>query len=365
MLKLIRLFFRPAILGTIAAGFGIINGANTLFGGGGGSGGGYAGGTGTSMPYYVPTGQAGADQQWQQMLAQMFGQQSGVTGSVMNPLAQSYANTLGINQQPLVQAGQQAGQQYGDLAGTAQGFSNTLGQQGMGQLQAGQDIYNLGRDPQNQLHDFLQAQTVDNSRAATSARGVGMSPYAAGIENDATKNFNMGWQNNQLGRAESGLQAMGGANQIGGADLSGAMGFGQQAPQFMMQSAAAPIGAQQQAYGAPAQAATQYAGQFGQAISGPEAGLMSQIIPYLNYGAGAGSYAGSAGLANAQFGNQMQTQGLERLLGGMQGMQGQMNTPGSWLSGMFGGGGQNTNYNSAGIFQPYYSGMDSGGSAFG
>lgn len=176
--------------------------------------------------------------------------------------------------------------------------------------QAGQNTYNLSRDPQNQLHDFLQQQTVDNSRAGTSARGIGMSGNSAGIENDATRNFNMDWQNQQLARQAQGTQAFAGAGQ----------------------------GAAQAGLANNAQAFTQ--NQTG----------MNNLTTGLGQVFGNGGLFGSGG-------------------GGAGGV-------GSWLTSMFGGGAgaapagtsydSGGNYNSAGSFNPYYTGTDaSGGAAYG
>lgn len=341
LIDLLRAYFRPQFLATIGSIVGIGSGLNSLFGGNDSGGGSPAAPSysGAGNTLYTPTGTGTADTTWQQMLAQMFSQQQGVNAGVTNPITSAYNNQLGINQQPLINAGNVAGGQYGNLAGQATGFSNQLGAAGTNQLQAGQDIYNLGRDPQNQMHDFLQQQVVDSSRAGTSSRGLGMSPYAAGLEDDATRKFNMDWQNQLLGRANTGLTAMDNANRVAGADFSGALNMGGQAPGYTLQGANAPIQAQAQAYGAPAQYATQYAGNVGTAMQGPEAALMAQIIPYLNFGAGAGSYAANAGLNSAQFGAGQQTQGLERILAGMQNFG---NNPGSWLQGM----GSNQGYGS-------------------
>lgn len=72
---------------------------------------------------------------------------------------------------------------------------------------AGRDVFNLARDPQNALHDRTQQQVVEGARAGQTARGVAMSPYGAGLEGDAIRNFNIDWQNNLLGRSVSGLNS--------------------------------------------------------------------------------------------------------------------------------------------------------------
>ena len=77
--------------------------------------------------------------------------------------------------------------------------------------QAGQNTYTAGLDPQNALRDRTQQRVVDASRAGTSARGIGMSPVAAGPENDAVRNFNIDWDAGRLARQVQGTQAFTGA----------------------------------------------------------------------------------------------------------------------------------------------------------
>ena len=76
---------------------------------------------------------------------------------------------------------------------------------------AGQNTYTAGLDPQNALRDRTQQRVVDASRAGTSARGIGMSPVAAGMENEAVRNFNIDWNAGQLDRMAKGTQAFTGA----------------------------------------------------------------------------------------------------------------------------------------------------------
>jgi hypothetical protein len=179
--------------------------------------------------------------------------------------------------------------------------------------QAGQNTYNTSLDPQNALYDRTVQRLQDQSRASSSAHGAAMGPYAAGLENQAMGNFNIDWNNAQLGRQVQGTQAF----------------------------------------------------------------------------SGAGSTAAQAGLANnAQAFMQNQT-GLNNLTSGLQGLfgsptgapgsipgaTGTQNPIGSWLNTLFSpgpsGGGYTpydpaSAYNSAGTFQPYYTGYDvAGGPAYG
>lgn len=80
-------------------------------------------------------------------------------------------------------------------------------------INAGQQTYNTALDPRQELYGRTQQQLQDQVRAADSARGVAMSPYSAGVENKAMGDFNIDWQNAQLGRQVAGTGAMAGANQ--------------------------------------------------------------------------------------------------------------------------------------------------------
>ena len=141
---------------------------------------------------------------------------SGGAQSADPNVTSAYQNLLGIDTSGLVGAGQQAGQQFGGLADLAQMYGGQLGQQAQQQFGAGQNIYNMGLDPNQKLHDYMQGQVVDASRGGQAARGIAMSPYGAGLENQATSNFNMDWQNQLLNRASQGLQGMNQANLLGG-----------------------------------------------------------------------------------------------------------------------------------------------------
>ena len=330
---LVLQLFRPSVLGAIAAGVGIASGLKNIFGGGGG-GGSYSG----QGPYYSPAGAGSADQQWQDLLARMSQSQAGVQGAIDPVLLQSYLRQLGIDTQPLVQAGQTAGGQYGDIANLQQQYAGILGSQAGNMYGAGQDAYNMGRDPQEALRQRTQQRVVEGSRAASSARGYAMSPYSAGLESQAVGDFNIDWENQQLSRTIQGLDAMIRAGQMGGANLSGSMGFAQQVPQSTLQSATAPMQAAQTAYGFPGQAAMQYAGNVQQGVMQPAANIQSQIIPYLNYGTGATS-AGMWGNINQQR-QDLATQqaALSNLYGGLGLLNQSYNTPGSWLQNMWGGG---------------------------
>lgn len=273
-------------------------------------------------------------------------------GQAALPFWQSaFQNQSTIDPSQLFAAGNQAGGQYGNLAQLAQQYQQFLQNQANQTAGASQNLYGAGNqawltsmDPQNALYNRTLQRIQDQSRAASSARGLGMSAEGAGLENQAVGNFNIDWQNQQLGRMLSGLQGMtsayGGAGQQGqltGANLSGAMNFGAQAPGYTLQSAQTPISAYQQGYDLPAQAADQYYGR--------------------TYGAFAQPYFTAAGLNGGGQSTtynpyQSQANNMNAFLTGLGGITGgsrdPYNQPGTWLNNVFnsgntygyGGGGQ-------------------------
>lgn len=196
--------------------------------------------------------------------------------------------------------------QYSQLGRDEMGTAGQLGK-------SVSDIYQSAFDPQNDLYGRTLQRVQDQTRAGDSARGLAMSPYSAGIESDATKNFNIDWQNNQLSRMGQGIQGMaqGGVAQ----NNIGAQGLGLQ-----MQGAGLPYQTQQQYYqdrnanignylgdlgsmsnilGVGGQTAMpamqnqqQQQGAFGSALSSFAGGLSNQI-PWGNmFGGGGGSGSG-------------------------------------------------------------------------
>ena len=169
--------------------------------------------------------------------------------------------------------------------------------------QAGQNTYNTSLDPQNALRDRTQQQVVDASRAGQSARGIAMSPYGAGLENDAVRNFNIDWQNQKLQRQTQGTQAFSGAG-----NTAAHAGIANNAQAFLQN----------------------------------QTGL-NNLTTGLQGLTGGGTQGGSTTQAGGTLGSW-----LTNLF----------SSGGSAPSG--------SNYNAAGTFQPYYSGYDSsGGPAYG
>lgn len=293
-------------LATVAAVVGIGTGLNSLTGGslfgGGGSG------SGSSSAQYIPTGLGSADTTWQQMLQQMTGGANQVGNAVTPNNLAAYNALMGIPTSGLTQAGQNAGQYYGSLASNQDAMHNNLVNQGNQAGAAGMQLWNTALDPNNALHDRLQQQVRDQSRVATSARGIGMSPQAAGIENQDLSNFNMNWQDRLLGRQLQGLQGMNQAFDQAGRDYTGGSNLATSAAGNILQSQMTPYQMATMAAGAP----FNYGGMLTsgqQGVSNLYGQPMQSIIPYLNFGAGAQNNA----FGQQQTGLNNFTTGLQQL----------------------------------------------------
>lgn len=98
--------------------------------------------------------------------------------------------------------------QTGALSGY--GAGNALVGQGLGALSYAPGILNTGMDPQQQLYGFLQNQNLQQTNAINAASGMGSTPYGAGLSALSNQQFNMNWQNQQLGRQIAAAQGAGG-----------------------------------------------------------------------------------------------------------------------------------------------------------
>ena len=222
--------------------------------------------------------------------------------------------SLGWNSLP--QAQETFNQGYGNpFAGQAvagaQGASNLGGAIGANTFGSGQNfldaaqgmipyafnVMNTGFDPQNALYNRTAQQVQDQARVSLAQRGVGTTPYGAGIENDAMRNFNIDWQNNQLGRQTQALGAGAGALTQGANVAGQGIGWQQGLPQWMTNTGMLPYAtwnAINQGQWGNLQNLLNY-GQVGQALS------QQPIADYLGlYGAGNQQYASDINKYKAQ-----------------------------------------------------------------
>ena len=162
----------------------------------------------------------------------------------------------------------------------------------------GQGVLGTAFDPQQSLYTKLFQQQQDQANVTNAMYGVQGTPYGAGVADQANTNFNIDWQNQQLGRQIAGLGAAGTA-------------FGQ----------AAPMGAQTQAnlaqeaalpFATTAAGAAANTGAIGQGIQQTSQAFqptIQDLLSYLGWGTGAqaganqaniGAYGAATGRENAQ-----------------------------------------------------------------
>jgi hypothetical protein len=172
----------------------------------------------------------------------------------------------------------------------------------MGAFGAGGNILNTAFDSQQDLYNRTLQQVQDQTRAANEAAGVGTTPYGAGIESQAARNFNIDWQNQQLQRMIQGGQA-GAGLQAGASPL-------------FMQSAGLPYGAAQ-TIGGNQMGALGQLGQFGTSAAGIPGQQIGALQNYLGWGTGQQNLAGSLPLQQyyAGLGGQQQAFNQAQLAG--------------------------------------------------
>ena len=73
-----------------------------------------------------------------------------------------------------------------------------------------QAIMANGFDPQSSLYNYSQNLNQQQNLAALAQSGIANTPYGQGVNDMANNQFNMNWQNNQLGREATAAGAAGG-----------------------------------------------------------------------------------------------------------------------------------------------------------
>jgi len=81
-------------------------------------------------------------------------------------------------------------------------------------------------DPQGALYGRTLGQVTDQEGAYLANAGLGTTPYGAGLMGQTLGNFNIDWQNQQLGREVQGLGAYTGGIGAAGQTAAGAYGLG-------------------------------------------------------------------------------------------------------------------------------------------
>lgn len=215
-------------LSQIASALGIGNSANSL------ASSGSSGGTGSTLSGLGALAQAGVA-----AAGLASGPSSSTTGvNQVNSIPSNYVTSAamnainGIENLPNAYAGTQpiasnilSGYMSDPYAAGVQSSANAAGQQlatvgaqdaaasandyaAAGMLApAAAQVLGTAFDPQQALYNRTLQQTTDQINAQNAAMGLGSSPAGAGLTDQAVSNFNIDWQNQQLARQTSGLQA--------------------------------------------------------------------------------------------------------------------------------------------------------------
>lgn len=365
-------FLQPKFVGLALGVAGAVGGIANAFGD--------SGGGGSDVWHWNPgmSGMGAADTAWRNANA-LNQQYSGALGNQVGTDALAlYNRGMATDWQPYLNASQQAGDMMSGLSPLATQYGDRLSGlgdaavlQGGRMFDAGNLMWDRALDPQNALRDRMMHDISQRSRAGSTARGYGMSPYAGGLESQALSNFDIDWENNMLNRLGMGMQGLstgtqGGlqANQMAGQDWTSALGLYQLAPQFMQQGASMPLQARQ----AMQDYQQKLLGNYGQNIMqyqiAPQGNLQQLQIPYLYNGAGAINSTYGAFANDRAFNAQQQAAGTNALMQGI----GQIND--AWNTGSFGqafgGGGGGSDFSGSNLSNAFSSATPSQwGAAFG
>jgi hypothetical protein len=228
------------------------------------------------------------------------------TGALENQFNPLYAGLTGPAQQTatnlynnpyagLFQQGAGTASNLGMAGALGQyGLGQNLSQQGMNLFQPANAVLGTAFDPQQALYNRTLQQLQDQQRVSQAARGVNMTPYGAGLENQALNNFNIDWQNAQLARQTQGLGAAGQAYGQGANVANMGAQLVSQAPGQYLAAAALPYGIYGQ-IGQDQLAALSGAGSiYNTALQGMNTPLQN-YLSYLNAGNQANQVANQAG----------------------------------------------------------------------
>ena len=275
---------------------------------------------GSSAPMaYTPQNQAGADSSYTSNLNSLTQGDQNTYNTAQTGYNQAYQNVLN---NPYYAQGQQqinasGAQQYAQ-GGTDIANANTLN--GMAP-----SIIASGFDPTSALYNNQLKSAQDAQSIASAQAGVAGSPFAAGMQGDATTNFNLNWQASQAVKQQQAIAAL--SSLYGNSANLASTGASQQ-----MQGAAAPA----QAYNANQSSIMSALQQLVSGTTSAGSQVNSDIGQYGNYlqiGQGATNSQDNATQINNQpsgllggltklFGMATGTGGLSSLLGGSSGSSG-------------------------------------------
>jgi len=235
-------------------------------------------------------------------------------------IGQNIVNNPGI---PSAQQGSWGAQALGQGGALTQfGQGQNLSGAGANLLPYAAQVAQMGFDPQNQFYDRALHNMTEQTRAGLAARGIGMTPYGAGVENKALSDFNIDWQNTALARAAQGAGAAGGLTGAAGNAITSGQALAAQAPASYLTASMMPY----QTYQTIGQGQLQgLQGAQGVAQGGQQLATtpIDAYLAYIGRGTsqqGANNQSAQLGLNQAQLGfNQNQTLG-SNLGAGLQGL---------------------------------------------
>ena len=191
-----------AAAAVVGAGAAVAGTVNSIVNSGGGGSSSPNGSYGGNPATYIPTDQPQADQYYQQIFQQMQPYAAALPGETI-PGYQTYAANIQAN--PYAAQAQTG-------ANTAAGYGTTAagyGMQGAAGLQgAAGEVLQTGFDPQQAFYN-QSINNLQNQYGASNAAAGLSGPFAAGVTDQGLNNFNIGWQQSQLGNQTSALTSAG------------------------------------------------------------------------------------------------------------------------------------------------------------
>lgn len=161
-----------------------------------------------------------------------------------------------------------------------------------GGMDAANQILQTGFDPQQALYDRESQKSFDKTNAINAMYGVASSPYGAGLASDASRNFDIDWQNAQLQRQIQALGAYGQQQGVVSSNLNNLLNTGSSTYNYGVNTG---VGAYT---GLTSNAANNYANLAGAATGNYNALTNGATQNYLGL-AGFGQNAVQQGLTNA------------------------------------------------------------------
>lgn len=276
---------------------GITSGIGSLFGG-----------STPSQPnvqVYQPGGTATQDQNLQNLLS---ANTTALSGS-SNPYSQLSPQIIQAFQQLFNNPGTagytagagNAGQALTTVGNQATAAAPQLNTAALSLLPGAASVMNMGLDPQLALYNSQLQQTNDQANVANAQYGL-TGQQAVGNLNQADKNFNMDWQNNELQRAIAGLNAGGSAITNASGNAINASNLGTTGASNLLAGGATPYNAANTIGNTQESALNEYLAQ----LLGPVTSTQQTIGNLSDYlGKGINASASGAQIANQDFTSQM------------------------------------------------------------